>query len=491
MKLSRIKELLKDAQVLNYPRNGGNTDIRNVTIDSRRAKQGSVFVALSGTAVNGEDYVEDAVQRGVSAVISTAKHDVNVPLWVCKDTHVALAAICSELYGHPEKKIKLVGITGTNGKTTTAYLLKSILEASGKRTGLIGTIKYEIGERIIPGDMTTPSTIEIYDYLSQMVGAGLEWCIMEVSSHGLAQRRTEGFNFDAAVFTNLSQDHLDYHKNMEDYFLAKSLLFKGLSKDSRAVINARSEYYGRLKEMTAAPVYSYGIGSDCDVCARVLDMTLSGAKFVLSHAGKEFEIESPLLGEYNVNNVLAAAAVALSLGMDLESIKNGISLMDGVPGRVESIDCGQDFAIIVDYAHTDDALAKLLSTVRPLTKNRLIVVFGCGGDRDKMKRPKMGRAASEYADKLFVTSDNPRTEDPQQIINMIVEGVDKNKPCETYVERYEAIKMALNDAVGGDVVVIAGKGHETYQRFADHVKFFDDRVVVREILEKQGVCKKI
>lgn len=482
MKLSRVKEILPDAQVLNFK----NREIKSITVDSRRVREGSLFVAMGGTATDGELYVEDAVSRGAVAVIAKSKHNINVPLWICEDTTKALALLCAELYGHPEQKIHLAGITGTNGKTTTAFLLKSILEANEKRVGLIGTIKYEIGERIIPGDMTTPSIADLYDYLAQMVGAGIEWCVMEISSHGLSQRRSEGLKFDAAVFTNLSQDHLDYHKDMDDYFNAKSLLFRGLTDSAVAALNADDEYGRKMAKLTNAKKITFGLAEGAQVTAKILEMTPQGTRCELSYNGEKVAVSSALIGSYNVSNILAAATAAIGLGIDLKTIKKGIENLSGVPGRIEKVECDLGFTVVVDYAHTDDALDKLLTTLRELTTGKLIVVFGCGGDRDTKKRAKMGAVVSRLADTFVVTSDNPRTESPERIINMILEGIDKSKSYKVEVDRYKAIEEALKMAGKGDIVVIAGKGHETYQRFTDHVKFFDDRVVAREILKNIG-----
>lgn len=482
MKITDIANIIKGAT----EHNTKESTIKGVTEDSRKVKEGFAFVAISGTNEDGNKYVTDAINRGASVIVSESNFPtLSSPQIVVPNAREALAIICSAFYNHPEEKLVAVGITGTNGKTTTSYLLKSILEHAGNRVGLVGTIRHEIGERMIPAQMTTPSASEIYEYLAQMVSADLTHVVLETSSHALSQHRVKGLNFAVGIFTNITQDHLDYHKNMDDYFQAKSILFKDLSENSTAVLNADEDCFDKLKNLTKAKIIGYSIEKESDVYATDIDSNLNGSSFVLHYNNETAKINTSLVGIYNISNILSAAASAFALGVAFDNVVSGIQSVKGVPGRVEKVDCGQNFKVVVDYAHTPDALDSLLSNMRKVCSNRLICVFGCGGDRDTSKRPQMGKVVENLSDVAVVTSDNPRSEEPDDIIKMIIDGMSK-KSIKKIVEadRYKAIELALAEANEDDLVVVAGKGHETYQKFKDQVRFFDDRLVIKEILEK-------
>jgi UDP-N-acetylmuramoyl-L-alanyl-D-glutamate--2,6-diaminopimelate ligase len=385
-------------------------------------------------------------------------------------------------------------VTGTNGKTTTAFMVKAILEAAGLDAGLIGTVQYQIGQRIIPASRTTPESVEIQEMMSQMLRAGCGGVSMEVSSHALDQHRVAGVDFDVAVFTNLSRDHLDYHGTMEDYFEAKAKLFQMLGakrKSGRAVVNADNEYGRRLIARLGgeSAVVTYGVSTDATIKAQDVRVSADGTYFVVRTPQGNRPIALPLIGRYNVSNALAAIGATLSLGISLQSIERGLTTMRPVPGRLECVNVPTESHVYIDYAHTEDALRNVLMTVSELTKNRLIVVFGCGGDRDTGKRARMGEAACELADFSILTSDNPRTEDPRAIIGQIEEGYPVGTQSRYYViaDRREAIERALDLAQAGDSVLIAGKGHETYQEFADSVVPFSDRQVVKEYFSQLGI----
>jgi UDP-N-acetylmuramoyl-L-alanyl-D-glutamate--2,6-diaminopimelate ligase len=404
-------------------------------------------------------------------------------------TRHALAEAARTFFGDPASRLQLVGITGTNGKTTTAFLLHSILQAAGMRPGLFGTVEYRVGGRTLPAVHTTPESVDLLSYFVELVAAGGRAAIMEVSSHALAQERVWGIHFLAAVFTNLTRDHLDYHKDFEHYFAAKRRLFEGVGAPppELSVLNLDDPWSGRLLELPQKRYVTYGISSDADVKVRNFTQSLTGVRATLMTPHGKLEIESPLIGRANLENILAAVATAEALGVPEETIRQGIADLKSVPGRFERVSEGQPFLVVVDYAHTDDALRNVLKTARELTRNRLIVVFGCGGDRDRAKRPLMGEAAGSLSDLAVLTSDNPRTEDPIRIMSDAIVGLQRaNKPYLTEVDRRVAIRKALAEAGDGDVVLIAGKGHETYQVLKDEIIPFDDRDVARQVLHEMG-----
>ncbi|MFA5190849.1 MAG: UDP-N-acetylmuramoyl-L-alanyl-D-glutamate--2,6-diaminopimelate ligase, partial [Verrucomicrobiia bacterium] len=397
--------------------------------------------------------------------------------------------LAAQFHGHPDRRMKVIGITGTNGKTTTAFMVQHILKEAGIKTGLIGTVRYEIGERVIPASRTTPEAVELHEMMAQMVRQNCGAVVMEVSSHSLDQKRVLGIDFDVVVFTNLTQDHLDYHKTMDNYFDAKSILFKSLSSNGKigmAVINVDDP---RGRELVAMPLkaakLTYGIENEAMVRGRMLAVNCVGLKFEVATPKGEDRISLPLFGRYNVANALGALGACMTLGVKLPTMARALKSLPAVPGRLERVDCGQPFQVFVDYAHTDDALKNMLTTLRESTTKRLLVCFGCGGNRDTRKRELMGRVASQLADFSVLTSDNPRKEEPRAIISQIEEGFSDAGSAGKYEvveDRREAISRVLAMAEEGDIVVIAGKGHETYQEFADTVISFDDREVAREYL---------
>jgi len=429
----------------------------------------------------------------VCAIVAERPVDVpdGFPLAIVANSRLALAAMAAAFYGYPSRRLKLFGVTGTNGKTTTAYLIESILRESCDPTGVIGTLGTRIGDEIIETERTTPESLDLQSILATMVGRGVRAVAMEVSSHGLALHRTEFCEFDCGVFTNLTQDHLDFHPDLEDYLAAKMRLFTDYPATSRkgftAAINADDPYGARIAAACKGRVFTYGVESQADVVARNVRITASSCEFWLDSEMGSGGIFVPLGGMFNLHNALAAAAAALSQGISIGEIILGIGNAQSVPGRFESVDCGQDFGVIVDYAHTPDGLENVLRSARKLTRGKLIAVFGCGGDRDRGKRPIMGAIGSREADLCVVTSDNPRTEDPDAIVREIVAGIENPSRARIVVEpdRRRAIEEAVSMAGEGDVVVIAGKGHETEQVFADRTIPFDDRVVVREALKER------
>lgn len=473
-------------------------DALGIACDSRQVRPGHVFVAFPGRRRDGWQFVADAVQRGAVAVVS--EHDEPLPSVrgsgsaapapchiVVDDARAAVGELARRLNGCPDEKLRIVGITGTNGKTTTAYMVRAILQAGGWEPGLIGTVAYVIGSRAIPAVRTTPEAAELQGMLAQMVSAGCRSAVMEVSSHALDQERVNGIDFDVGVFTNLTRDHLDYHGSMENYFLAKARLFHSLGKHEKravAVLNGDDPWAVRVRGLAgiSADIVTYGIGPDAAVRAEDIDLSPAGSLCRIQSPWGSEKIRLRLLGRFNVSNALAAIATCGSLGMELGGMAEVLSGMAAVRGRLEQVETGREFQVFVDYAHTDDALEHVLETLREITRRRLIVVFGCGGDRDRTKRPAMGRAAARLADYTVLTSDNPRSEDPAQIIAEIREGFGEVTSVDVIEDRREAIEQTLRMAERGDVVLIAGKGHESFQEFANRTIAFDDREVVQQVL---------
>lgn len=484
----KLTELIASLNIAPY--SGADVDIRGLAYDSRQVKPGYLFFAIPGANFDGHDFIGEAMSRGAAAVIVERPQGSPVAPaaeLVVADARAALAAAAVRFYGYPSKKFKLIGITGTNGKTTTAYLLESIFRAAGLKTGLIGTIEYRIdGERFV-AERTTPESLDLQRIFASMVDKGVEIAIIEVSSHALKLRRVDGSSFAARVFTNLSRDHLDFHTDMEDYFDAKARFFTDEAfGDGPSAVNIDDAYGRRLADAVSGPMVTFGLGSG-DYYPVDIDISVKETAFSLVGPTGRLAIRSRLIGAFNLINLIAAAAVASRLGVDGTAISDGLLSVGHVPGRFETVACGQDFQVLVDYAHTPDGLEKVIGAARSLAgANRLIVVFGCGGDRDKGKRPKMGAIAAAQSDIVFVTSDNPRGESPGSIIDDILEGISKDASAEVIVtiDRIEAIDQAIGRARPGDVVLIAGKGHETYQILADRVIPFDDRRVARERLRE-------
>jgi UDP-N-acetylmuramoyl-L-alanyl-D-glutamate--2,6-diaminopimelate ligase len=462
-------------------------NLTSVAHDSRAVASGSVFVAIRGLKDDGNAYVDAALKKGAALVISEQPARPGVPWLTVPDAREALATASALFHHDPARALTLVGVTGTNGKTTTAFLIEAVLQAAGHRVGLLGTIAYRVAGRAVEAARTTPESSDLQGLFHQMVDAGCTHAVMEVSSHSLALKRVHGCEFSVAVFTNLTRDHLDFHGDMESYFEAKRRLFtRQLSPGGHAVINVDDDWGQKLAAGLSGPhVHTYSLQRPATLRAENVDLSLTGTRFTVRTADAELRIESPLLGLFNVRNLLAAVGAGLALGLDPRDVQRGLAGVAGIPGRLERVEAGQDFTVVVDYAHTDDALKNLLETVRALGPRRVITVFGCGGDRDATKRPLMGAVAARLSDIVIVTSDNPRSEPPEAIMAEIQRGMNghrSGKERHAIVDRREAIAKALELASTGDAVVIAGKGHETQQIIRDRKLPFDDRQVARELL---------
>jgi len=471
-------------------------EIIEVTYDSRQVKPGTLFVAVSGFKTDGHLFIKDAIEKGAAAVvIEDALFQSADYTWVMvPNSRKALADLSAVVYNFPSGKLNIIGVTGTNGKTTTTNLITIVLERAGHCPGLIGTVHNRIGNEILPVNHTTPEAPDLQKLFVKFLDKGADYVIMEVSSHALDLYRVNGTEFDVAVFTNLTQDHLDFHRDMEHYFAAKGRLFCGLgvksSKKRRkfAIINIDDQYANELIEMTAVPVITYGIQKDADVRAEDVKVTDKGASFILRYTNQAFPVNLKMTGIFNVYNALAATAVGLVEGVSIENIIDSLENVAGIPGRFEKVDEGQNFTVIVDYSHTPDGLENCLRTAREFAEQKIITVFGCGGDRDRKKRPLMGEVAGRLSDFVIITSDNPRTEEPDSIIEEILPGLAKTKNSNNYVkitDRREAILHAVKMAQAHDIVIIAGKGHETYQIIGDKVLPFDDRIVAQEAINRK------
>jgi UDP-N-acetylmuramoyl-L-alanyl-D-glutamate--2,6-diaminopimelate ligase len=466
-------------------------DIQGLEYDSRRVQPGSLFFAFPGSRTDGREFARDAVARGAVAVAceSAAPDDFPAPWIEVEHGRQALAVAARNYYHHPDERIALTGITGTNGKTTTSYLIDSILRAAGKTTALIGTIEYHLAGRVLPAVNTTPESLDLNRLFTELEAAGGTHATMEVSSHALALGRVYGLQFHTAIFTNLTRDHLDFHQTMENYFAAKQMLFSGAGAPPPvwAVLNRDDEWCRRVEIPRQSEVLWFGLGQGATVRARHISSNLQGLRFELQSRKVRFMVESPLLGRINVYNILAACCTGLSYGFDPDIIAAGIAQCRAVPGRFERVDEGQPFGVVVDYAHTDDALKNTIAVARGLAPKRIITLFGCGGDRDRAKRPLMGKAAAENSDFVVLTSDNPRSEDPLAIMNDALVGIRRTDvPLVVEPDRATAIARAIKEARPGDIVILAGKGHETYQVLKDRTIAFDDREVARGVLRGFG-----
>lgn len=494
MRWSDLYEALRDRGMIR-----GDTapmvavDVIGLSYDSRRVRPGDVFVAIRGLQVDGAIFAGQALERGAAAIVAErpAPPDLVVPWLVVDDSRKALAVLASTFYGRPSGSLQLVGITGTNGKTTTSFLVASIFEAAGVPCGLIGTVGHQVGEELQQAGHTTPEAPDVEYLLTGMVNRGCGACAMEVSSHALALNRVEELVFAAGVFTNLTRDHLDFHADMESYFGAKRHLFDLLPPDAPALINVDDPRGAGLVELTGRPV-TYAVDRPADITPGPLSYSLDGLAFDVRTPRGSLELRSSLVGRPNVYNILAATATATALGLSFEAIEQGVRALKGVPGRFQVVSNPDDeLTIVVDYAHTDDALRHLLETARSLTRGRIITVFGCGGDRDRTKRPLMGAVAGRLSDVILITSDNPRGEDPDRIIQEIQRGITSDTRKTTQqevlklVDRRAAIARAVELATPGDLVLIAGKGHERYQVVGDQVLPFDDAAVAAEALSRR------
>ena len=481
--------------------------VSSIAYDSRKARAGSVFVALRGVNADGTAFAREAIGRGAIAALSEAAAPADVSaVWVrVPDARLALAALSAIFYEDPSEQLILVGITGTNGKTTTSYLLASIFEAAGIMCGRLGTVGYRLGRKEIEAERTTPEAPELQLMLRDMVNQGCGACVMEVSSHALALKRVDYLRFAAGIFTNLTRDHLDFHRNMDDYFAAKRRLFELLPQPAVAVVNLDDRRGAELTGVASRTV-SYAIDAAADVTPLNLTSSLDGLTFDARTPRGNVRIESRLVGRANAYNILAAVAAAAALDLPLPAIEAGIANLHAVPGRFQMVSGSRDdVRVVVDYAHTDDALKNLLETARPLATGRIITVFGCGGDRDRTKRPLMGAVAARLSDVVVVTSDNPRSENPADILEQIKRGIvapeERGAPkprggrrevrCLTIVDRQEAIERAVREANPGDLILIAGKGHEKYQVIGERVLPFDDVDVAKSALERRRAGTRV
>ena len=484
MKLQKLLEYLHPI----HPFKGEGPEITSIENDNRKVQKGSLFICIKGYTVDGHDFAESAVNNGAAAILAERPLDLDVPVIVVTDTTRAMAVLANAFYGQPTKKLHLIGITGTNGKTTTSHLIEKIFADAGKKTGLIGTMYTKIADKTIETKNTTPESLILQKTFQQMVDAGVSLAVMEVSSHALDLGRVHGCEYDVAVFTNLTQDHLDYHKTMEEYKRAKSLLFAQLgntidqNKPKFAVLNADDPASDMYSRSTAAHVITYGIDQKADLQVKNIQMTPKGTNFDLIIDSTIYPIQMQLIGKFSVYNVLASISAALVSGIGIKDVIRSIEGVEGVAGRFELVNADQDFTVIVDYAHTPDSLENVLKTIQHFAKKRVFVIVGCGGDRDRMKRPLMAQIACSMATDPIFTSDNPRSEDPLAILKEMEAGV-QGETYQVIPDRKEAIYTAVNQAAAGDVILIAGKGHETYQIIGNVVHDFDDRLVAREAIE--------
>jgi UDP-N-acetylmuramoyl-L-alanyl-D-glutamate--2,6-diaminopimelate ligase len=483
----RLNQLLEGVEAVAI-KGDRHIDISGIFYDSKQLRPGGLFFAIKGTKLNGLDFIDEAIERGAVCVVSES--DFMTYKTVCKvlvkDARKACAVVANNFYERPSQNLNIVGITGTNGKTTTMYLIEAILKESGKRCATIGTISYNVGERSIPASNTTPSSIMLQMLLNDVVKAGIHYCAMEVSSHSLHQYRVDGIRYKHAIFTNLTSEHMDYHKDMDDYFMAKRRLFEIIGEGSFAISNIDDEYGKRVTEATKATILTYGIKNSADIVAYDIKSSISGSYFKVKTPQHELSMKTSIPGDHNIYNILAAVSFGISCGIEARCIEAAIRNFKGVAGRLQRVDCGQNFSVFVDYAHTDDALSNVLAALRRVSKKRIISVFGCGGDRDRTKRPRMGKVGAELSDFLVITSDNPRSEDPEAITNEIVKGIPQDfKSYRVVLDRQKAIETALNMAKEDDIVLIAGKGHETCQIFKENIIAFDDSKICAEILESK------
>ena len=494
MKLEKVLAGLQHTRISGLE----NLEISGIAYDSRKVDRGFVFVAIRGLEADGHDFIDRAIGAGAVAIIGEDEAKLSdfgdVPCIQVQDARKALAIVSKNYYQDPSKELNLIGVTGTNGKTSTTTLLKTVLRSAGHRTGLFGTIENSLDDEIIPASHTTPESRDLLEMLRMLRTKGADYAVMEVSSHALAMERVYGVDFRAGVYTNLTQDHLDFHADMEEYFLAKLRLFQQINQQEQedpkgryVVLNQDDDYSSRIRETLSCRIVTYGIHDDSDYMAKNVEVGLNGITFDLVYPGGVMDMHLRMTGEFTVYNCLAAVAVALEEGIEPDIIKNALAETK-VPGRFEPVQAGLSYAVVVDYAHTPDSLENAIRTAKQVSKNRVITIFGCGGDRDRSKRPIMGRIGSEESDYTIITSDNPRTEDPKAIIEDILSGVAQDSSrYESIIDRREAIRKGIAMAEDGDLVLIAGKGHEDYQIIGKDKYPFSDMLVAREaIREKNG-----
>jgi len=460
--------------------------IKGITCNSKEVKKDFLFVAIRGNRQDGNKFINEAVRKGAGVIAVEKRPNIKnlkkVKLLKVNNCRKFLAETALKFYGAPADKIRVAGITGTNGKTTISYLIEAILKESGKDCGVIGTVNYRFKRKVIVAKNTTPGPLALQDLFAKMYAQEIKYCAMEVSSHALDQDRVAGIKFRSAIFTNLTQDHLDYHKNLENYFLAKSKLFSNLPSSSVAIINNDDKYSSRIKRLTKAKIITYGIEKESQVMANDIKFGLQSTEFNLIAPKIKIRIKTNLVGCYNIYNILASICWGLSEGISIKNIKSAIEKFKNVPGRLESINCKKGCSVFVDYAHTPDALYNVICALKPLVKGKIIGVFGCGGERDKLKRPKMGKIVTELADFAIITNDNPRSENPASIIKDILAGV-KNKNYKIIPDRFKAIQTGLALVRQGDCLLIAGKGHENYQIMKNKTLDFSDRKAVQKCLK--------
>jgi UDP-N-acetylmuramoyl-L-alanyl-D-glutamate--2,6-diaminopimelate ligase len=505
-----LNELINRISVSNDPQNAPN-----VRIDSRLVQNGDIFVAIPGTAADGHDFIDQALANGAKYIVRQSQdtqyaiRNTQYETLLVDNTAKAAGLLAQATAGNPAAKLKNLAVTGTNGKTTVAFLVRSIIRQAGPKCGLIGTVAYDTcAGDVQEADMTTPDCLSVAQMTAEMVENGADYMVIEASSHALSQDRLAGLNFKAAAFTNLAGDHLDYHNTEEDYLAAKTILFANLAPDAVAVLNRQSPHAQQIAEQTQADILWYAIDAHADISAHIESMDTTGTTFSLEHEGQRHAVKIPLLGLYNVSNCLAAAGLCIAAGFDFETVAGGLSALPsggGIPGRLEKVDWPGDFTVLIDYAHTDDALKNVLATLKPLCKGRLIALFGCGGDRDRTKRPRMAKVAQEYSDLVVVTSDNPRTEPPEQIIQEILAGFEQRAddrgqrtddtrhptsdirhPITVEVNRKEAIRLAIEMARKDDILLIAGKGHENYQIIGTQKSHFSDKEIAQQCLAERS-----
>jgi len=490
MKLSELIEVLKKSGNIVGVKGIPDIHVAGLAFDSRKIKPGEIFVAISGFKEDGHRFVPAALKSGASGVCLEREISVpdNIALIRVKDSRLALAQISDFFYGHPSGNLRVFGVTGTNGKTTIVYMLESIGNSAGMRTGVISTISYRIAGKAVPADRTTPESLDLQKMFVEMKSRGCVWAAMEVSSHSLVLHRVSGVEFSAAIFTNLTRDHMDFHKNRNEYMKAKAKLFEMLGKDKTAVVNADDPASNKVMSLTKAKVLTYGFGKKADIKPENVRFS-DGISFLACTPFGNTQVKIKLLGRYNVYNSLAALGAGLSQGLKPEIVSAGLSRLEPVPGRFQHIPNTKGIAVVVDYAHTPDALEKTLMTARELKPGKIISVFGCGGDRDRTKRPEMGKISSQLADYTVITTDNPRSENPEAIAEEIKAGVNSGHAFRIVLDREQAIRQAVEMAEKGDLVLLAGKGHEDYQIFSDRTIHFSDAEVAAEILSETGTKK--
>ncbi len=481
MNLNQVQKIVSGIRLVGDPA----IRIKSVTYDSRRVKKGSLFTAIKGFRFDGHDFINEAQKRGAAALIVEAQGDYDLPYIQVEDSRLALALLGAAFYDNPGEKLGLVGITGTNGKTTTSFMVEKILDASGEKPGLIGTVTNRFRDDESPGVLTTPESLDIQEYLAWINSRGATHAVMEVSSHALKLKRVAGLEFDVAIFTNLSPEHGEFHQTFEDYLHSKSLLFSNyLKRDGVGVINGDSEEAGFIARVCRGKVLTYSLRGQGELNGEIIRIDAAGLTLNVFWQGKSQEIKLKMTGSFNAYNALAAVGAGLSLGLELPALSSALEEIKGVPGRFELVSPEEDFAIVVDFAHSPDSLARVLQTARDITAGRLILVFGCGGERDRSKRPEMTRIASDLSDIVIMTSDNPRHEPLEQILDDMKKGLVKGVQAEIIPQRERAIGRGVELLEKGDLLLIAGKGHETGQDICGHLYPFNDRKVARQAIER-------